>query len=210
MTPEWLEHAYRRGIFPWYLTEQGPVWYSPDPRCVLFPPEVRVHKSMRVIFNQSRFIYTFDACFERVMHACAEAPRNNAPGSWITEAFIEAYTQMHDKGYAHSVEVWEQGDLVGGLYGLAFGRIFFGESMFSLRANASKAALITLSMVLEKAEFVLIDCQQSTPHLQSMGARDIPRSDFLHLLALHAGGPDGRRGKWKYDADRQELRVLKT
>ena len=207
MTPEWLENAYRRGIFPWYMIEQGPVWFSPDPRCVLPPSQVRIHKSMRAIFNQNRFAYSFDACFGQVMRACAEMPRDGVVESWITQPFIEAYVRMYNLGYGHSVEVWDRGALIGGLYGLVFGRVFFGESMFSLRPNASKAALITLAQVLDRAGFVLIDCQQSTPHLQSLGARDIPRVNFLHVLERHADG-DPYCGRWEYDTEAQELRVL--
>lgn len=183
LTPERLVLAYRNGIFPWFEDEGSFFWYSPDPRFVLFPAELIVRKSMRSIFNQHKFTYTLDTCFEQVIRACALTPREGQDGSWISEAFIEGYTELHRQGLAHSMEVWQEGRLVGGLYGLALGRIFFGESMFAQAPNASKAGFITLVRALEHSGFWLVDCQQHTQHLESLGARGISRELFLEYLA---------------------------
>jgi leucyl/phenylalanyl-tRNA--protein transferase len=178
--------AYRNGIFPWFEEDGYFYWFSPDPRWVLFPKDLKVHKSMRSIFNQHKFHYTFDACFEEVMAACAETPRGDGHGTWITPAFIEGYTGLHREGLAHSVEVWQHGQLVGGLYGVSLGKIFFGESMFARVSNASKAGFITLVQALTKRGFDLIDCQQETPHLESLGAEGISRELFVEYLAKNA------------------------
>ena len=182
LSPERLILAYRNGIFPWFEEEEHFYWYSPDPRFVLFPKDLKVQKSMRSIFNQGKFEYSLDTCFEKVIRICAGAPRNGQDGSWISEAFIDGYTELHRQGVAHSMEVWKDGDLVGGLYGLALGRIFFGESMFALETNASKAGFITLVRALEATGYVLIDCQQQTQHLQGLGAQCITRNRFLDYL----------------------------
>lgn len=189
LNPDRLVLAYRNGIFPWFEEEDNFYWYSPDPRFVLFPSELKVHKSMRSIFNQNKFDYSLDTSFEQVIRTCAEAPRNGQRGSWISEAFIEGYTELHRQGVAHSVEVWQSGKLVGGLYGLALGRVFYGESMFAHESNASKAGFITLVRALQAAGFWLIDCQQQTQHLQSLGARSIPREQFLDYLVKNAYEP---------------------
>ncbi len=186
LSPDRLVLAYRNGIFPWFEAEGNFYWYSPDPRFVLFPKELNVHKSMRSVFNQGKFEYSLDTCFEQVIRTCAESPRNAQDGSWISEAFIEGYTELHRQGVAHSMEVWSGGKLVGGLYGLALGRIFFGESMFSRQANASKAGFITLVRALQAAGFWMVDCQQQTQHLQSLGARSIQRELFLDYLVKNA------------------------
>ncbi|MBK6929381.1 MAG: leucyl/phenylalanyl-tRNA--protein transferase [Saprospirales bacterium] len=182
LSPERLVLAYRNGIFPWFEDGGSFFWYSPDPRFVLFPKELKVQKSMRAVFNQGKFDYSLDTCFERVIRACANTPRHGQDGSWISEAFIEGYTELHRQGVAHSVEVWAGSRLVGGLYGLALGRMFFGESMFALEPNASKAGFITFVRALDQAGFWLIDCQQETLHLHSLGARNIPREKFLDYL----------------------------
>jgi leucyl/phenylalanyl-tRNA--protein transferase len=182
LSPQRLLLAYRNGIFPWFGDEGYYYWYAPDPRFVLFPGELVVHKSMRNVFNRGMFTVTFDRCFAEVMQACAETPREGQDGSWISEDFIEAYTELHRMGVAHSVEVWHEGALAGGLYGLALGKIFYGESMFARMSNASKVGFITLVRALEKAQFKLIDCQQETAHLASLGARGIPRELFLEYL----------------------------
>jgi leucyl/phenylalanyl-tRNA--protein transferase len=179
---ERLVAAYQNGIFPWFEEEEVLYWYAPDPRFVLYPHELKVYKSMRAIFNQQKFQITLDTCFERVMRACAAAPREGVEGSWISERFIEGYTALHQLGLAHSVEVWQDKTLVGGLYGLSLGRIFYGESMFAEVSNASKAGFITLVRALEKAGFKLVDCQQETPHLKSLGGRPIPRETFMEYL----------------------------
>ncbi len=200
ITPDWLTAAYRHGAFPWFEHDEEFYWYSPDPRCVLFPEELRVHKSMRSIFNQHKFRYTLDTCFEEVMLACANRAREGHPGTWITPRFVEGYTEMYRLGIGHSVEVWQDEELVGGLYGLAFGRIFCGESMFARTTNASKAGFIVLVRALQKQGFTLIDCQQETEHLLSLGARSIPRTEFAAYLNQN----QYQRtlvGRWRFDAD---------
>jgi len=180
--------AYANGMFPWFEDGGHYFWFTPDPRFVLFPKDLLVHKSMRSIFNQGKFRYSMDTCFEAVMNACATAPRNE-PGpdsTWINEHFIDTYTRLHERGLAHSVEVWDKDVLVGGLYGLSIGKIFFGESMFAHVPNASKAGFITLVRALEKSGYWLVDCQVETPHLVSLGASGIPRSAFYELLTKNA------------------------
>lgn len=199
--PDRILTAYQYGVFPWF--EEGGLyyWYSPDPRCVLFPEELIIHKSMRSVFNGNKFHYTLDTRFREVMTACASVPRYGENGSWITEAFIESYTELHEAGVAHSVEVWQGENLVGGLYGLSLGKIFYGESMFSNVPNASKAGFITLTRALQQAEFWLIDCQQETPHLKTLGARTIPRSRFLDYLGKNRFHKT-LIGSWEMDASK--------
>lgn len=198
LATERLILAYRNGIFPWFEEEGQFYWYAPDPRWVLFPGELRVHKSMRSIFNRQKFRYTLDTCFRDVMHACAETPRDGYEGSWITPAFVESYSQLHEQGVAHSMEVWQDEALVGGLYGVALGKIFYGESMFTRVPNASKAGFITLVRALQRAGFWLIDCQQQTRHLESLGARGISRELFLEYLAKNIYEKT-LVGKWVFD-----------
>ncbi|MEQ1746701.1 MAG: leucyl/phenylalanyl-tRNA--protein transferase [Saprospiraceae bacterium] len=200
LSPERLLLAYRNGIFPWFEDEGGFFWYSPDPRFVLFPHALRVHKSMRSVFNQNKFEYTIDTCFERVIEACAQTPRAGQDGSWIAPSFVDGYTELHRQGLAHSVEVWQQGNLVGGLYGLALGKVFFGESMFSLVPNASKAGFIFFVRALERSGFSLIDCQQETAHLGSLGARNISRQLFLEMLHQNAY-TRSLVGPWAFSSD---------
>lgn len=201
LEPERLVLAYRNGIFPWFEDDGHFYWYSPDPRWVLFPGELRIHKSMRSIFNKQKFRFTIDQSFAAVMRACAATPRQGQHGSWISEAFIDAYTRLHQQGIAHSVEVWQEERLVGGLYGLALGRIFYGESMFTRIANASKAGFITLAQALERAGFRLIDCQQETAHLESLGARGITRELFLEYLDRNIYEKT-LMGKWNLDPEK--------
>lgn len=197
--------AYCNGIFPWFEDDGAFYWYSPDPRFVLFPEELKVHKSMRSIFNQKKFTYSLDTCFEDVMRACAETRRGLHSGTWITQEFIDGYVHMHEKGLAHSVEVWQDGALAGGLYGISIGKIFFGESMFARTTNASKAGFITLVRALGKSGFRLVDCQVETEHLVSLGARGISRSQFLEFLSENSYQKT-MIGKWAFGKE-MELRI---
>jgi leucyl/phenylalanyl-tRNA--protein transferase len=178
--PRLLE-AYCSGIFPWY--DEPPIlWWSPDPRLVLFPRELRVSRSLRATIRKGTFEVRFDTAFRRVIHACASTPRKDDPGTWITREVEAGYSALHDLGFAHSAESWAGGELVGGLYGVCLGRCFFGESMFSRRPDASKVALVGLVDELTRRGVELIDCQVTTEHLLSLGAREIPRSEFLRRL----------------------------
>jgi len=181
LSPERLLNAYRRGIFPWYGEDEPLLWWSPDPRMVLFPAELRVPRSLAKRVRRNDFEIRVDSAFDAVMRACAE-PREDGAGTWITEAMISAYGELHRLGYAHSVETWIDGQLCGGLYGLALGRVFYGESMFARSADASKIALVHLVRQLERWNFRVIDCQMKTSHLARFGAREIPRSEFSQLL----------------------------
>lgn len=173
--------AYRKGIFPWYEGEI-PLWWSPDPRFVLFPDELKVSKSMQKLLAKEAFQFTVDAAFEQVIGHCRHIARRGQTGTWITDEVEKAYINLQRLGYAHSAEAWMNGRLVGGLYGVRLGRIFFGESMFSLVSNASKFAFISYVRRLHEEEVQLIDCQVYTEHLESLGARMIPRDEFLLLL----------------------------
>lgn len=181
LSPERILEAYRQGIFPWYADQEPIIWWSPDPRFVLFPSEIKVSRSMKQILRQGRFRITFDQDFHAVIAAC-QKPRPGQTGTWITREMKDAYMTLHEMGYAHSVEAWQEDVLVGGLYGVSLGRCFFGESMFSIVSNASKAALITLTQRLQMSGFGLIDCQVYSTHLASLGARDIPREQFSGVL----------------------------
>ena len=181
LSPERLLEAYRSGIFPWYDEGQPILWWSPNPRAVLFPSRLKVSRSLAKTLRQGRYRITLDQDFRAVMEGCA-APRKGAPGTWITRAMIEAYTELHARGYAHSVEAWCGDRLVGGLYGVALGKVFFGESMFSRSADASKVALVHLARQLEIWGYGLIDCQLYNDHLASLGAELISRSEFISLL----------------------------
>jgi leucyl/phenylalanyl-tRNA--protein transferase len=174
--------AYSKGIFPWYSDESPILWWSPDPRFVLFPSQLKISKSMRPLFNQNKFQVTFDKYFDEVIKNCQKINREDQPGTWITSDMMQAYIRLHKKGYAHSVEVWMGKELVGGLYGVSLGKVFFGESMFSKVSNASKFGFITLVTYLKQKGFLLIDCQQETKHLESLGAAAIKRKDFIEFL----------------------------
>jgi leucyl/phenylalanyl-tRNA--protein transferase len=201
LRPERLLEAYRHGIFPWYSAGQPILWWSPDPRAVLFPHEIDISRSLRKTLRAQKFALRMDTAFRAVMQACA-APRGTGDdaGTWITPDMIEAYCRLYELGYAHSIESWQDGMLVGGLYGVALGGVFFGESMFSRVSDASKVAFVHLVRQLEKWGFSLIDCQQDTAHLARFGARPIPRSEFLQRLAVALRKPD-RPGPWRFDAD---------
>jgi len=188
LSPARLVNAYRRGIFPWYSDDQPILWWSPAPRCVLYPQHVHVSRRLRRRYNQGHFSLTVDQAFSQVIEACAE-PREDQAGTWITDEMLLAYIRLHKLGIAHSVETWVDGELAGGIYGLALGRIFFGESMFSKREDASKITLVALCRQLQQWNFTLLDCQVSNPHLLSMGAEDISRDEFEQLLKT-AVGPD--------------------
>ena len=181
LSPERLIAAYRHGCFPWYQDGQPLLWWSPDPRTVLFPGELHVSRSLRKALRQGHYRVSFDQAFAEVIRACA-APRTYADGTWITTPMQDAYVELHRRGIAHSVEVWQGDELVGGLYGLAMGRLFFGESMFSRADNASKVGFVTLVEHLQAWDFELIDCQMPTQHLHSFGARAISRRDFADHL----------------------------
>jgi leucyl/phenylalanyl-tRNA--protein transferase len=176
-----LVEAYGSGIFPWFNEGQPILWWSPDPRMVLFPAELKVSRSLAKSLRNTRFEVRADTAFRDVMHNC-RMPRQDQAGTWITEPMVEAYCGLHRAGIAHSVETWLDGELVGGLYGVALGRAFFGESMFMRVTDASKVALVTLVRQLERWGFGLVDCQMNTAHLASFGAREIPRADFTRRL----------------------------
>ncbi len=183
LSPERLLFAYKNGIFPWFNPNDPIIWWSPDPRFVLFPDELRVSKSMRPYFNQKKFEVTIDTDFTAVIEACAQAYRaGQGGGTWITEGMKTGYIELHKRGFAHSIEVRKDGELVGGLYGIAIGKCFYGESMFSHVSNASKFGFITICRRLEELGFWMIDCQQPTQHLESLGGVNIPRKDFLKIL----------------------------
>lgn len=188
LSPERLLEAYRNGIFPWYSSDEPLMWWSPDPRFVLFPDELRISKSMRQVIRRRQFSITYDTAFPAVVRACATVKRRDE-GTWITSEMERAYTALHERGYAHSVEAWREGSLVGGLYGVMLGSIFFGESMFSLESNASKAAFIDLVVKLRELGSPMIDCQVHTDHLESLGARLIPRQDFSLALQRDRENP---------------------
>ena len=198
---ERLLAAYRHGIFPWYSKGQPILWWSPDPRAVLFPPELKISRSLYKTLRSEKFTVTLDTSFRAVMQACAQ-PREKSPdgGTWITPEMLEAYVLLHDKGYAHSVESWHQGELVGGLYGVALGGAFFGESMFSRRSDASKVALVHLVRQIETWGFTIVDCQLPSAHLFSLGARTIRRQEFLQHIAATLALP-ARPGRWQFDPD---------
>ncbi|MDL2328230.1 leucyl/phenylalanyl-tRNA--protein transferase [Desulfosarcina sp. OttesenSCG-928-A07] len=175
--------AYRKGIFPWYSPGAPILWWSPDPRLVLFPNELKISRSLKKLIHQHRFRITLDVNFEAVIRACAETPRAYGSGTWITPEMKAAYCALHRHGYAHSVEAWQDGTLVGGLYGVVMGRVFFGESMFTRVSNASKVAFVMLVEHLRKLDFALVDCQVKTDHLMRFGAREISRKRFLEILS---------------------------
>ncbi len=181
LAPARLLEAYRHGIFPWFSANDPILWWSPDPRMVLFPHEFKLSDSLRKTLRKHRYTVRIDNAFEQVMRACA-APRDGQSGTWIHEEMVAAYCALHHAGHAHSVETWIDGELAGGLYGIAIGRMFYGESMFSRRTDASKIALAHLCAQLERWNFGMIDCQMNTPHLASLGAREIPRKEFVARL----------------------------
>jgi len=193
-----LLDAYRHGIFPWFNPGDPILWWSPDPRMVLAPADIRVTRSLAKRMRNGGFELRVDTAFVDVMRACG-APRKGESGSWISPAMVAAYRRLFDAGYAHSIETWHDGVLVGGLYGVAIGRMFYGESMFSREADASKVALVRLARQLQRWEFGLIDCQMETPHLASLGARTMPRAAFCTRVAELVDLPH-LTGPWTFDA----------
>lgn len=182
LSPERLMLAYRSGIFPWFDKDEPILWWSPPERMVLFPSELKISKSMRNILNRNVFKVTYNKDFRGVISNCSQISRQGQEGTWITAEMIEAYVKLHELGHAKSVEVWQNDELVGGLYGVDLGHVFCGESMFSKVSNASKVAFISLAQNLEKRKYKLIDCQVHNDHLESLGAREIDREDFIEML----------------------------
>lgn len=182
LSPARLLNAYRNGIFPWFDDDQPILWWSPSPRAVIFPERVYISKSMAKVLRKQELCTTADMKFDQVIRHCADTERPGQEGTWITDEMSDAYGELHRRGFAHSIEVWRGDALVGGLYGIAIGKVFFGESMFSLYANASKVAFISLCQQLQAWGYAVIDCQVSNPHLTSLGAVEIPRQQFNQLL----------------------------
>lgn len=207
LSPERLLAAYRLGIFPWYEAGQPILWWCPDPRAVIFPRELHVARRLRRFLARQPFEASFDRAFTAVVRGCARGDDPDT-GTWITPEMMSAYVRLHDLGHAHSVEIWVGDALVGGLYGVALGRTFFAESMFSLRPNASKAAMIFLAQALYTRDFLIMDCQLPSRHLATMGAREIPRVEFLALLSRSVGedAPEGT----SWSGTRQPVRAPAT
>ncbi len=195
LTIDRLLLAYRMGIFPWYAEDSPILWWSPDPRLVLIPEELKVSRSLRQTIRKGIYTVSLDTAFEEVIRSCASVRRKEEKGTWITDEMVRAYCSLHDAGFAHSVETRQNGELVGGLYGVALGKAFFGESMFSLRSNASKVALEFLGRRLAERGFMFIDCQMTTNHLLSLGAREVPRTEFMSMLKKALEAPD-TPGRW--------------
>ncbi len=194
LTVERLLLAYSNGIFPWYSYGEPILWWSPDPRFVIKPDEIKISRSMRQLLKKDPFRLTYDQEFEQVISKC-QKPRKNEPDTWITREMKQAYIELHKKGYAHSVEVWQDEKLAGGLYGVSLGKCFFGESMFTEVSNASKVAFISLAHTLLQLDFDIIDCQVYTQHLESLGAYDIPRSEFIDIVHNSIKG-ETLKGNW--------------
>lgn len=198
LSQERLLLAYRLGIFPWFLEGEPYLWWSPDPRLVLYPAELVVSKSLKKIIKQNKFHITFDSAFDQVILSCAHVRLKKNQDTWIVQEMIDAYSRLHRSGYAHSVEAWSDDELRGGLYGVALGKCFFGESMFSSKSNASKVAFVHLAEYLKRKSYKFIDCQVSTAHLKRLGAREIPRDDFLKQLEQALLFPTDNR-LWTYN-----------
>jgi leucyl/phenylalanyl-tRNA--protein transferase len=196
---ERLIAAYRRGIFPWFSENEPILWWSPDPRCVFFPAQFQASRSLCKFLRSNAMTLSFDHCFEHVMYLCSR-PHLGPDASWISPNMIAAYTHLHHLGIAHSVEVWQSGELIGGLYGLSLGRCFFGESMFSLRSNGSKIALAALNRQLANWYYAILDCQVENPHLRSLGAQLIDRAHFTAILEQEADRTASPRS-WQFDSD---------
>lgn len=199
LSPDWLLLAYECGIFPWFSEGDPIMWWSPDPRFVLKPSEVKVSKSMRPVLRNTAWRFTLDQAFEQVVARCAQVPRPGQDGTWITAEMQAAYTALHRMGMAHSAEAWYNGALIGGLYGVSIGSAFFGESMFSLVPNASKYAFIHLCRWLASKHFSIVDCQIPSDHLRRMGAYELPRTAFLDRIEWAMERPT-LRGMWQTDA----------
>ncbi len=203
LDPDRLLIAYRMGIFPWFNPGDPILWWSPDPRMVLYPSHLHVSKDMRRILRKGLFSISYDTNFNAVINACKDIQRKDQSGTWITDEMARAYEELHKRGYAHSVEVWQNGELVGGLYGVSLGACFFGESMFSQVSNASKTGFITFVQDLARNGFQMIDCQVYTDHLARLGAEEIPRNRFLEELQ-HGLQAKTIKGKWNEKLYRQE------
>ena len=197
-----LISAYRQGIFPWFSEEDPILWWSPNPRCVLFPEDIHISRSMRKWMRRSSLTFTFDQAFHRVIASCASL-RQETTGTWISPEIESAYVELHKRGIAHSVEVWDEDTLVGGLYGLAMGKLFFGESMFSTQENTSKVAFMALAKQLSLWGYPLIDCQVHNPHLASLGATDISRTQFLDYIDRYADQTN--QHPWAFEFDLASL-----
>jgi leucyl/phenylalanyl-tRNA--protein transferase len=198
LSPQRLLEAYRRGIFPWYSDDEPALWWSPDPRMVLFPEELKISRSLAGRLRKGDYRIRFDSAFREVMQACASSPRPDQDGTWIMPAMVDGYTALHELGYAHSAETWIDGELAGGLYGVVIGGMFYGESMFHRSTDASKLAFVHLVRRLQQQGPGMIDCQMHTPHLQRFGAREIPRREFAARLAELVNLPYPA-GKWCFD-----------
>lgn len=206
LSPERLLNAYAKGIFPWYSPGEPILWWSPDPRMVLFPDEIRISRSLSKTLRRGAYEVRLDTAFDAVISACAEMPRAGQNGTWIAAEMQAAYAELHRQGFAHSVETWIDGELTGGLYGVALGRAFYGESMFAHRTDASKIALAHLGEQLRRLGFGIIDCQMETAHLASLGARPIARAEFrTRLDRLVREGP--APGRWPADAVKDVFRA---
>jgi len=212
LSAERLLLAYSLGIFPWYEDGQPILWHAPDPRMALVPSDLRVSRSLARTLRRGRFELRLDTAFQAVVRACAEAPRKGEPGTWITDDMVDAYCRLHELGFAHSVESWRAGELVGGMYGVSLGGCFFGESMFAGQRDASKAALVGLVRQIEAWGFDLLDCQMHTDHLARLGASERPRREFTRTLKTSLE-KQTRRGAWHFDPAvldaLSQLRVVK-
>ncbi|MBA2484129.1 MAG: leucyl/phenylalanyl-tRNA--protein transferase [Nitrosomonas sp.] len=198
LSPQRLISAYRKGIFPWFNEGEPILWWSPDPRMVLFPSELKISRSLKKVLKKGHYKICVDRHFEQVIRSCATAPRQGQLGTWIHPEIVAAYTTLHKMGLAHSVETWIDDKLAGGLYGISLGKVFYGESMFSSITDASKIALVYLVKYLELQGVSMIDCQMKTAHLASFGAREIPRKEFSQKLFELAAYPDPAK-KWHFD-----------
>jgi len=198
LSQERLLLAYRMGIFPWFSDDEPILWWSPDPRLVLYPREIKISKTLKKILKKGLFKVTMDSDFVQVITQCAKIRLQNNEGTWIVKDMIDAYCKLHESGFVHSVETWYQGELAGGLYGVSLGKCFFGESMFTRISNASNIALVKLVEYLNTLSFDMIDCQLTTKHLLRFGAKEIPRVSFLNQLEESLKAPT-KRGKWCYE-----------
>ncbi len=207
LRPERLLLAYSHGIFPWYGKDLPILWHSPDPRMVLHPDELVVNRSLAKQLRRAPYQLKLDTAFGAVLQGCAEAPREGQRGTWLIPEMISGYQRMHELGFAHSAEAWRDGELVGGLYGVALGGCFYGESMFARAPDASKLAFVALVRQLAAWGFTLIDCQVHTDHLARFGAREIPRAQFLAELAVALDAPT-RRGAWVFEGEPGTLETL--
>ena len=203
LSPQRILSAYSRGIFPWYAKDEPILWWSPDPRMVLHPSEFKISRSLRKTLRHGAYEVRLDSDFPAVIRACAKSRRRDQHGTWITAEMQDAYCTLHELGFAHSVETWVDETLVGGLYGIAIGKMFYGESMFSHATDASKIALAHLTRFLDRNGFGLIDCQMNTPHLASLGAREIPRGEFISRLQTLTAIPP-LNGRWPSDGARAD------